>query len=316
MAFAFPLVTIVTSTYNHAKYLKQAIDSVLNQDYPAIEYLVFNDGSPDRTEDILKSYGKQFYWETQPNMGETPTLNKAVRMAKGQFVGKLSSDDFLYPTAIREMVAEFLKQPNLVVVYSDFDLVDEDGIKYQLIQKPDFHPLDPIRKHLCLPGPGALFRKEVFDQLDGFDTQFRILFDMDFWWRASLIGPFARVPRSLAAFRQHRNSQSSMGGLRMSNETIQCVKKFYSLPNLPKRVKEIRGESFSSAYYSAAMQTILACQEKDVPRKMLMQSFLHAPISYLKMENRGKLIGWLDVMISPKIVSGIKKMIKKQPIGE
>ena len=312
MDSAAPLVTIVTSTYNHANYLRQAIDSVLNQTYSAIEYLVVNDGSKDHTEEILKSYGDRFSWTTQPNMGETPTLNKAVRLAKGEFIAKLSSDDTLYPTAVSDMLAQFLHRPELVVVYSDFDLVDEYGVKYESIQKPDFHPIDPIRKHLCLPGPGTLFRKEIFDRLGGFDTSFRILFDMDFWWRASLLGPFTRVPRPLAAFRQHRNSQSSMGGVRMAEETVRCVQKFYSLPNLPKPIQSIRGEAFSSAYFSAAMQTVQASQKRSASRKLLFQSIMHAPFSFLKTENRAKLIGLLDVMISPRIVSGFRKLIKKR----
>jgi glycosyltransferase involved in cell wall biosynthesis len=304
-----PLVTIVTSTYKHARYLKQAIDSVLCQDYPAIEYLVFNDGSPDETEAILRSYGDKFYWETQPNMGETPTLNKAIRMAKGKLVAKLSSDDYLYPTAISEMVRKFIEQPDLVVVYSDFDLIDENGIQYQSIQKPDFDSISPIRKHLCLPGPGALFKKDIFEQLGGFDTQFRILFDMDFWWRASLIGPFTRIPRPLSAFRQHRSSQSSTGGERMAAETIRCVEKFYALPNLPASLTRVKGEAFSNAYYAAGMQLALAKGDMMASKEYLLKSFSCSPRNYFKAENRDKLINFINVALSPKIIPIVKRVV-------
>jgi glycosyltransferase involved in cell wall biosynthesis len=310
-----PLVTIVTSTFKHEQYLRQTIESVLQQDYPNIEYLVFNDGSPDGTEDILKSYQGRFYWETQMNMGETPTLNKAIRMAKGELVAKLSSDDFLYPNAISTMVNKFLERPNLAVVYSDFDLVDEDGVQYASIQKPDFDFIDPIRKHLCLPGPGALFRKSVFDQIGGFSSQFRILFDLFFWWQASLIGPFERIPRPLSAFRQHRGSQSSMGGVRMADETIRCVQTFYSLKNLPDSIQEIRGEAFSNAYYSAAMQYILASSDMALPRKLLIESFLFSPVNYFKNENRGKLKSLLNTFLPFNILSAIKNRLHNGSSG-
>jgi glycosyltransferase involved in cell wall biosynthesis len=220
MQTQYPLVSLVTSTYKQERYLREAIDSVLDQDYPYIEYIVINDGSPDGTEEILRSYGNKFYWETQTNMGETPTLNEGIHLAKGGLIAKLSSDDYLYPNAISELVQQFLSHPEYVVVYSDFDIVDENDHVVMKIQKPVYNFVDMIRNHLCLPGPGALFRKLIFEQLNGFDTQFQILFDMHFWWRAGLLGPLGRVPKSLSAFRQHRLSQSTTAGERMAEETF------------------------------------------------------------------------------------------------
>jgi len=282
-----PLVTIVTSTYKHEKYLRKTIDSVLNQDYPNIEYIVINDGSPDGTEEILKSYGNRFYWETQENGGEVPALNKAIKMAKGDLIGKLSSDDYLYPTCISEVVAQFMRDPELVVVYIDFDLVDEKGSFVQKIEKPDFDDVRAVREHLCLPGPGALFRKRIFKELGGFYVDFRILFDMDFWWRASLLGKIIRLPKSLSAFRIHSTSQSQ-GGSRMAEETVKCVHRFYSIPELPARFKKSRLAAFSNAYYAAAMQAATG-KDMNLCRRFLLHSFLYFPYNYLKPENRGKI---------------------------
>ena len=132
-----PLVTMITPTYNHEKYLRTAIDSVLDQDYPYIEYIVIDDGSTDGTKEILESYGNRFYWETQKNMGEIPTLNRAMALAKGKLVGKLSSDDYLYPTCVSEVVQQFARDPDLLVVYTDYDIVDENGSLVQTLIKPN-----------------------------------------------------------------------------------------------------------------------------------------------------------------------------------
>lgn len=70
-----PLVSIVVPAYNYAHYLSEAIDSVLNQDYPNVELLVLDDGSTDHTRDVLEGYGDRFYWETHENIGEVNTLN-------------------------------------------------------------------------------------------------------------------------------------------------------------------------------------------------------------------------------------------------
>ncbi|MBN1536359.1 MAG: glycosyltransferase [Anaerolineales bacterium] len=309
MSISRPLVTIVTSTYKHEKFLRRAIDSVLCQDYPEIEYLVFNDGSPDGTEEILKSYGRKLTWESQPNMGETATLNKAIGMAKGSLIAKLSSDDYLYPTAISEAVNQFIAQPNLAVVYSDFDLVDEGGRLLETIQKPDFDFISMVRNHLCLPGPGALFRKDIFDQLNGFDTSLRILFDMDFWWRAALIGPFVRIPKSLSAFRHHRNSQSSAGGEQMAVETIRFVKKYYSLPNLPKKILKEKRNALSNAYYAAGMQLAESRGNLAASKRFLVKSFAYSPRNYFKRTNRDKLICFTNVVISPHILPFVKRVL-------
>ena len=309
-----PLVTIITSTYRHERYLKQTIDSVLSQDYPRVEYQVINDGSPDGTEGILRSYGDRIEWETQPNMGEVPTLNKALMRARGDLVGKLSSDDFLYPGAIRAVVDMFLRNPALVMVFPDFDLVDEEGTVLQTIHKPDLGIVDVVRHHLCLPGPGTLFRRELLDELGGFDTRYHIVFDMDFWWRCGLVGPFARVPITLAAVRQHSGSQSFAGGERMAAETASFVKRFFLQPNLPKTIRKVRREAMSNAFYAAGMQCSLSGDLK-LPRLYLLKSLLYSPRNYLRAHNRIKLVNWIEVVLSPKAASFIRSVVSKTDLA-
>lgn len=309
---SLPLVSIITSTYKHEQYIVETIDSVLSQDYPKIEYIIVNDGSPDRTEEILKSYGDKINWKTQKNMGETPTLNNAFRQAKGDLIGKLSSDDYLYPTAISEAVNLFLSRPELQVVYSDFDLVDENGEIFDHIQKPDYDLVEVVKNHWCLPGPGTLFRREIFEALGGFNTQYRILFDMDFWWRAGLIGPFARIPKSLSAFRQHRESQSSTGGERMASETVRLVETYFLNQNLPVDIKKVKHEALANAYYLAGMQ----CLQKNninLSSNYLKRSLFYFPIGYLRKSYREKLNNIFLVFISSlkiKIMDFLGKIVK------
>ncbi len=312
MENSLPLVTIVTATYGHEKYLRTAIDSVLNQDYPNIEYIVINDGSPDGTEEILKSYGNRFYWETQKNMGEVPTLNRAITMARGNLIGKLSSDDYLYPTCVSEVVNKFVNDPELLVVYTDFDIVDENSSLLRTIVKPDFDDIRAVRDHLCLPGPGTLFRKEIFEKMGGFYTGFRILFDMDFWWRAGLHGKIAHISATLSAFRDHAGSQSNTRGARMATETLQCVERFYAIPNLPQRFLKVRRQAFSNAYYAAAMQALPA---KDISacKKYLSRSFAFSPWNYFRRENRGKAKNFVDIMM-PRPIATILIGLFKQKI--
>src|SRR5213080_4739493 len=79
----FPLVSVITPSYNRADYLPETIESVLSQDYPNFEYIVLDDGSTDNTCEVLERYSHQLKWETHPNMGETLTVNKGLKMARG-----------------------------------------------------------------------------------------------------------------------------------------------------------------------------------------------------------------------------------------
>ena len=93
-------VSIVIPAYNHGRYLAEAIDSVLEQDYSNIELIVLNDGSTDSTGMVLDRYGDKFFWQTQENIGQAKTLNKGWSIAKGDILSYLSADDVLEKDAV------------------------------------------------------------------------------------------------------------------------------------------------------------------------------------------------------------------------
>ncbi|MEO6626809.1 MAG: glycosyltransferase, partial [Burkholderiaceae bacterium] len=117
-------MSIVTPAYNQAEYLAETIDSVLLQDYPNIEYIVLDDGSTDATPQVLKHYGSKVRWERHENMGQARTLNKGWALSEGEIIGYLSSDDILYPGAIRTLVEKLESDVSIVCIFPDSDLVD------------------------------------------------------------------------------------------------------------------------------------------------------------------------------------------------
>lgn len=203
-----PLVSIVTPAYNQAGYLAETIESVLAQEYPNIEYIVLDDGSTDSTPEVLQRYNGRVRWERQDNMGQARTLNRGWSMSGGSLLGYLSSDDRLKPDAVGQMVRALVNQPESVVAYCDFDLIDAKGRSFRTVYAEDFNA-DRLRVDLvCQPGPGALFRREVFEKTGGWIGQLRQVPDFEFWLRASRFGPFVRVPRVLAHYRIHDGSAS------------------------------------------------------------------------------------------------------------
>lgn len=203
-----PLVSIVTPTYNQARYLAETMDSVLAQDYSNIEYLVLDDGSTDDTPQVLQRYNGRVRWERQANMGQSRTLNKGWALSRGDYIGYLSSDDVLLPHAVSTLVDALESNPDATVAYCDFDLIDARSTKVGVTSSPDFDHRRMLEQLICPPGPGALFRRSVFDQTGGWNVQLRKIPDFEFWLRAARLGPFVRVPLVLAQYRVHEESAS------------------------------------------------------------------------------------------------------------
>src|SRR5690242_8267274 len=98
------LVTVVTPSYNQAQFIRETIESVLSQDYSRIEYIVVDGASSDNTKDILKTYGGRLRWVSEKDQGQADAVNRGFRMAEGEILGWLNSDDTYWPGAIRKVV--------------------------------------------------------------------------------------------------------------------------------------------------------------------------------------------------------------------
>ena len=156
-----PLVSIVIPAYNLGRYLGEAIESVLSQEYKNIELIVLDDGSTDNTRSVLDKYAGRIYAETQPNIGQAKTLNKGWRMSKGDILGFISADDALLPGAVTKSVACFAAHAEAVLTYCDFKLIDADSRPIRRVRTPEFNYDEMLVEVICPPGPGAFFRRSA-----------------------------------------------------------------------------------------------------------------------------------------------------------
>lgn len=223
-----PLVSIVIPAYNQAEYLEAAIESVLTQDYPALELCVVDDGSTDDTAKVLGRYADRAICLSQPNMGQAATLNKGWNLCRGELLGYLSSDDRLLPGAIRTLVQALSNAPDCQVAYPDYDLIDARGGKIKTVVAEDFSLPRLTEELVCQPGPGALFRREVLAQTGGWSSGFRLVPDFEFWLRAAKLGPFLHVPGVLAQYRVHDGSASFRpASSQAAGEIVRAVASFW-----------------------------------------------------------------------------------------
>jgi glycosyltransferase involved in cell wall biosynthesis len=260
--------------------LEETIQSILEQDYPNIEYIVLDDGSTDNTKEVLGKYTGRIIWQTHPNMGETLTVNKGFSMAKGEIVAVVNSDDPLLPGAVSIAVAFMQAHPDILVAYPDWNYIGPDSKITGHIEVPEGDYLFMVRRHHCSVGPGAFIRRKAFDLTGMRDPEFKYVADFEYWLRLGLYGEFARIPKTLATFRMHPDSASvSHQGAAMATEHIRLMEKFYSRPDLPAEVRKVRAVAYSSANWIAG---VTAGSARDVACKHFIKAILYHPPSYLR----------------------------------
>ena len=259
MPIEYPLVSIVVPAYNGAHYLREAVDSILQQDYPCVELLVLDDGSSDDTRLILKQYGEAFHWESHPNMGQSATLNKGWHLAQGEILAYLSVDDLLRPYAVSQAVAALMDNPQVPVVYGDYDLIDDSGNTLRRVRAPDFDYSRLIAEHEVQPGPGAFFRRAAFEFSQGWDPSLRQTPDYDFWLKVGLLGRFMRVAEAWASFRVHSESQSyTEASPEKADEYIRVIETFYTRPDLPADIIALKPRALATSHAVCARAHIRA----------------------------------------------------------
>lgn len=204
-----PLVTIVTPSYNQARFLESTIRSVLEQDYPHIEYFVIDGGSTDGTVDILRRYADRLAgWVSEPDRGQTDAINKGFRRARGEILAWLNSDDTYEPGAIRQAVAYLSDHPEVGLVYGDTQFIDENGrvIGRFPARQTDYRRLRGGYVHI--PQQAAFFRAALWNKVGPLDPTFYFAMDYDLWVRLAAQAPVVYSPHLWANFRLHGDAKT------------------------------------------------------------------------------------------------------------
>jgi glycosyltransferase involved in cell wall biosynthesis len=205
-----PLVSIVTPSYNQAIYLEETIRSVLEQDYPRIEYILIDGGSTDGSVEIIRKYADRIaYWVSENDRGQTDALNKGFAASHGSIVAWLNSDDTYKPGAVREAVEYLLGNPRIGMVYGDLDFINEKGRVIGKFPAAQTDLAKLRRGYVHIPQPAAFFRAELWRQVAPLDPSFYFAMDYDLWVRLAGITQFQYLPgKTWANFRLHAGAKT------------------------------------------------------------------------------------------------------------
>ncbi len=205
------LITVVTPSYNQGQYIKTTIESVLNQNYRNVEYLVMDGGSSDNTIEILKSYDdERLQWVSEPDNGQSDAINKGMRQATGDILAYLNSDDVYEPSAFSHVVEHFEQHPETDILYGHCYTIDSRGNR---VEPSDYaRPISTkqwMTMRLRFPQQGVFWRHKAVDEIGFFNEDLHYRMDFDYWVRMVIAGyQFAPIDKFLASFRLHDTSKT------------------------------------------------------------------------------------------------------------
>ena len=205
-----PKVSIIMSTYNDSKYIRQAIESILNQTYRDFEFIIIDDSSTDETGKIIKSYkdDRIKLFVNSVNQGLTKNLNKALRVASGEYIARMDGDDISFPDRLEKQVDYLEKHRDVYLIGTAIRNIGASDLYWKL---PDDSEDLRVRMllHPVFAHPSFMFRKEIIDEGILYDESYRTAQDYDFASRVARKHKIGRLQQVLLNYRVHAKQISN-----------------------------------------------------------------------------------------------------------
>jgi len=205
-----PLISIITPSFNQAQFLEQTILSVLDQNYPNLEYIIIDGGSTDGSIEIIKKYEKHLaYWVSRKDNGQTDALKRGFEKSNGEIFAWINSDDSYLPGAFLKIVNTFQKNPKANLVFGNIYFTDEKNNKigeYRMTRRSFRHF---IFEGMSLSQPATFWKKDIYNKVGGLDLNYKFCMDFDFFIRVAKRGRLICLHEYLANFRIHKEAKTS-----------------------------------------------------------------------------------------------------------
>ena len=293
------LVSIITPSYNQGRFIRETIESVLSQDYDNIEYIVVDGVSTDNSLDIIKEYQGRLTYISEKDHGQSDAINKGFKMARGDIVAWLNSDDVYEPHCISRAVEEFQKNDKLGLVYGDGYIIDEDSNKlkvFEYTEEFDYWKLVNFWDYIMQPA--TFFKRETLQKVGYLDVNLHYCMDWDLWIKLAAVSEVKYIPELLACSREYGDTKTSTGGDKRLKEIIGLLQKYSGKEN-PLGVASYKASTFYTKYANGIwpigkfVGLYLTYKHKWLNRQM--------PVKYAD--------GWIGKRYSMAVPGYVKKVI-------
>jgi glycosyltransferase involved in cell wall biosynthesis len=221
-----PKVSIITPSFNQGQFLEASIRSVLEQDYPNLEYIIVDGGSKDESVEIIQKYQHHLaWWVSEKDKGQSDALNKGFARATGQILAWLNSDDIYFPNAVSQAVEVLMSRPEVGMVYGDADLIDKSGVTVGQFGSKQTSYRQMLRGSVHIPQATAFFRADLWRQVGPLDQMLFFSFDYDLWVRLAKVSQLLYVPKRWAKFRIHDAGKTIVNDDRCYPEMLRVLER-------------------------------------------------------------------------------------------
>jgi glycosyltransferase involved in cell wall biosynthesis len=237
----FPKITVITPSYNQGEFLEDTFRSVLDQNYPNLEYFVVDGGSTDNSVEIIKRYEKHFdWWVSQKDRGQSHAINKGLERATGDLVIWLNSDDFFYPNALDYVSQAYQAHPEAGLFIGNGTIADRQGKRQHRYSKTLAWDYDVLLKGAnYILQPATFLARRVFQEQGFIDEKITYGMDLELWLRVGNKYPVVTIDEELAAFRWYPEVKSVAGGFKEWISMYEMTRKYCKDPITPGLVLEL-----------------------------------------------------------------------------
>jgi len=244
----YPKISIVTPSHNQAPFIERTILSVINQEYPNLEYIIIDGGSRDGSVEIIKKYEMYLdYWVSENDSGQSEALNKGFTKATGEIFAYLNSDDIYLPGTLNLISELFEKNNEVDLLYGHTKLLDSNDDKIGLCVALPFKLKEHLNGVFSIPQQSSFWKRDVFEKVGGFNVENHTCMDGEFFaYAAANNFSFKMVNKIFAGFRIHPSSKTGNKKSKLKLHYKSDEEKFVKVIALSKKIRVNR---FLQDYY-------------------------------------------------------------------
>jgi glycosyltransferase involved in cell wall biosynthesis len=274
-------VSIVTPSYNQARYLEQTICSVLNSTPGPFEYFVIDGNSSDSSVEIIKKHEAHLTnWVSEKDNGQAEAINKGLSQAHGEIIAWINSDDYYLPGALQHAIHAFEQNPDTGLVYGNVLSVDAAGNSFNLQTFKPFNIVD-LMSFQIISQPAVFMRRSVLEQAGLLDPGYHFLLDHHLWLRMAILAPIVFIPETLAAARYHAEAKNLARTADFGREAFKIIEWMKITPGFAPIFEQNNARIMSGAHRLNAFYLLDGGQYKAA-LSAYWQSFKARPATALR----------------------------------